>query len=117
LNVTGDQDGAIGLINQVRTRARNMDVTGVPANRATGATEAQVRQWIIDERFLELAGEEGHRWIDMRRWHQAGHIDLASFDFSSNLSSFDITLPRHLLYPIPNSELDRNPNVTQNAGY
>ncbi len=116
LNETGDQDGAIALINQVRTRARNMDVTGVPADRPNGANQSQVRQWVMDERFLELAGEEGHRWIDLRRWHKAGHINLDSFDFSSN-QTLEIDLPKHLLYPIPNSELDRNPNVVQNSEY
>jgi starch-binding outer membrane protein, SusD/RagB family len=117
LNETGDQNGAIAKINQVRERARNMDVTGMPADRATGASQAQVRTWIQEERLMELAGEEGHRWIDLRRWHKAGHINLASWDFSSRKGNFNIELPKHLLFPIPTSETDRNPNVVQNEGY
>jgi tetratricopeptide (TPR) repeat protein len=115
-NETGNQDDAIALINEVRTRARNMGATGVPADYATGADQATVRQWIMDERFIELAAE-GHRWFDLRRWHQAGHIDLSSFDFSSDNGSFNITVPKHLLYPIPTNEVDLNKEINQNPGY
>jgi len=116
LNETGSQDPAIDKINEVRERARNMDVTGVPADRALGANQATVRQWIQEERLLELVGE-GHRWLDLRRWHQAGHINLGSFDFSSEKADFDLEVPKNLLYPIPQSELDLNPNVAQNPNY
>ncbi|WP_169513367.1 RagB/SusD family nutrient uptake outer membrane protein [Flexithrix dorotheae] len=116
LNETGNQAGAVEKINEVRTRARNMDTTGVPANRPTGS-QGEVRSWIQEERFLELAGEEGHRWVDLRRWHKAGHIDLSTFDFSSRKENFSINLPKNLYYPIPISETDKNPNVKQNPGY
>jgi hypothetical protein len=117
LNETGDQNGAVALINQVRTRARNMGTTGVPADYTTGASQSQVRQWIMDERFVELAAEEGHRWLDLRRWHKAGHIDLSNFNFDSDIGSFAISMPKHLLFPIPNGETDLNGNVGQNEGY
>jgi hypothetical protein len=115
---TDNANGAIAKINEVRTRARNMVAGGtIPADRATGANKATVRTWIQDERFVELAAEEGHRWLDLRRWHKAGHINLDSWDFSSDKTNFDIELPKNLLYPIPTSETDRNPNVLQNEGY
>ncbi len=117
LNETGDQDGAIGLINDIRTRARDMAATGVPANRDLGASQAQVRQWIMDERFVEFAAEEGQRWLDLRRWHKAGFIDLSSWDFDSSVATFEIEMPKHLLFPIPNSETNLNSNVSQNEGY
>jgi hypothetical protein len=118
MNETGNQAGAIALINQVRTRARNMGSTGVPADHpTTGASQAQVRQWIMDERFVELAAEEGHRWLDLRRWHKAGLIELESFDFDSDVGSFAIEMPKHLLFPIPNGEIDFNSNIAQNDGY
>lgn len=117
MNETGNTSGAITLINQVRTRARNMDTTGVPADRPAGASQDQVRQWIMDERFVELAAEEGHRWLDLRRWHKAGHINLSNLNFDSINQSFSITMPKHLLYPIPTNEIDLNKNVVQNEGY
>ena len=116
LNETGNQAGAVALVNQVRARARNMVAGGtVPADIAAGS-QAQVRQAIMDERLVELAAE-GQRWIDLRRWHKAGHIDMSSFNFSSDNPSFNITLPKHLLYPIPSNEVDLNKNITQNTGY
>lgn len=115
LNETGNSSGAVALINQVRARARNMSDTGVPAD-LSGGTQAEVRQWIMDERLVELAGE-GQRWLDLRRWHKAGHINLSNFDFSSDTQSFNIQMPKHLLYPIPNNEVDLNSNVNQNEGY
>ena len=71
----------------------------------------------MDERFIELAAEEGHRWLDLRRWHMADWIDLENWDFSSLKASFKIELPKNLLMPIPLIELDLNPNVQQNEGY
>jgi hypothetical protein len=118
LNETGNANGAIAKINEVRTRARNMVGGGtVPADRAAGASKETVRTWIQNERLIELGGEEGHRWLDLRRWHKAGHINLASWDFSSDKDNFEIEVPKNLLYPIPSSETDRNPNVLQNEGY
>jgi hypothetical protein len=117
LNETRNQNGAIELINQVRTRARNMGSTGIPADHPPSADRDQVREWIMNERFIELAAEEGHRWLDLRRWHKAGWINLDTLDFSSLKASFKIELPKNLLMPIPFNEVDLNPNVHQNAGY
>ncbi|CCH52958.1 RagB/SusD domain protein [Fibrisoma limi BUZ 3] len=116
----GSVADAIALVNQVRTRARNMVPNGtVPANLPTTLTAAQALEAIGNERFLELAGEESHRWFDLRRWHKGGQINLSSgFDFSSdqpNLFGFDVN--RHLLFPIPLAETDNNPQVKQNPGY
>ena len=104
------------MINTVRARARNMDTTGKPADRATGASQAQVRSWIMDERLIELAGE-GQRWPDLRRWQKAGWITLNSAFFSSINPSLNFDPAKNLLDPIPISETDLNPNVKQNPGY
>ncbi|HTL08296.1 MAG TPA: RagB/SusD family nutrient uptake outer membrane protein, partial [Chitinophagaceae bacterium] len=50
---------AIALINQVRTRARNMVPAGTaPANYVTTETDkAKIMGWIMNERFIELAAE------------------------------------------------------------
>lgn len=111
---------AIELINEVRERARNSSspASAAPADRPAAETNPEVIfDWISEERFIELAGEEGHRWWDLRRWHQAGKIDLNNFDFSSVRSAFDIELPKHLFLPIPQGELDANSNIEQNEGY
>lgn len=116
----GSTAEAIALINQVRTRAREMAQGGTaPANYSTTETNpATIMNWIMNERFIEFAGEEGIRWLDLRRWHLGGIINLANFDFDSDAGiplRFDPN--KHLLYPIPQSELDLNNNVRQNDGY
>jgi hypothetical protein len=89
-----------------------------PADRSTAETDKNViMKWIMDERLLELAGE-GQRWFDLRRWHLGGLITLDNSFFSSNVSgNMNFQLPKHLNFPIPNSEIDVNPNVAQNPGY
>ena len=113
----GSTTDAITLINQVRTRARSMAVAGiVPANYPTTETDkTKIMGWIMNERFIELAGE-GQRWFDLRRWQMQGLITLNNAFFSSNVAmAFDVT--KHIYMPIPNSELDVNPNMKQNPGY
>jgi len=114
----GSTAAAIGFINQVRTRARNMVAGGAePANYSTAETNKEtIMNWIINERLIELAGE-GQRWLDLRRWQMGGIIALDNGYFSSNTSTMSFQLPKHLLLPIPNSERDVNPNVAQNIGY
>lgn len=118
----GSASEAIELINQIRTRARFSTEDGseaaAPLNRLTGETNANaILEWIREERFLELAGEEGHRFLDLKRWNAAGDINIASWDFSSDNPDFAFNPSTHLLYPIPLSEIDLNPNVTQNLNY
>jgi hypothetical protein len=113
----GSTAEAIGYINEVRTRARNMGGGTAPANYATAETDkTRIMNWIMNERFIELAGE-GQRWFDIRRWQMQGIITLDNAFFSSNTSTMSFQAPKHLLFPIPSSEIDVNPNVPQNAGY
>ena len=115
----GSKSEAIGLINQVRTRARTMEPGNTqPADRSlTETNDATIMNWIITERFLELAGE-GQRWLDLRRWHKAGYITLNNAFFSpANVNELSFDAAKHLVMPIPVNEIDRNPNISQNPGY
>jgi hypothetical protein len=113
----GSTSEAIGYINQVRTRARAMGAGTEPADYSTTETnKTTIMNWIMDERLIELAGE-GQRWFDLRRWQMQGIISLNNAFFSSNSSTMSFQLPKHLNFPIPNSEVDVNPNVAQNPGY
>ncbi len=118
LQSNGSTSEAIGLINQVRTRARNMPGAGTePANLNTAETNrTTIMQWIMDERLRELAAE-GHRWFDLRRWHMAGVIDLNNAYFDSEVPSRMEFDEHYLLFPIPDGETSRNPNIIQNPGY
>lgn len=114
----GSTSEAVGYINQVRTRARAMSAGTEPADRALAETDkTKIMQWIMDERLIELAGE-GQRWFDMRRWQLQGILTIDNASFSSNVTAnMNFQLPKHLYFPIPNSEIDVNPNVKQNPGY
>jgi hypothetical protein len=127
---TGNLAVAIQHINDVRTRARLWGDASefgdgvLPADRPISETnQATVLGWIMDERFIELAGE-GHRWWDLKRWHAAGTINLSGWSggdehFSTILASpvqFDVN--KHLVFPLPQVEIDRNSGIRDNnPGY
>jgi starch-binding outer membrane protein, SusD/RagB family len=115
----GNLGEAVDLINQVRERARNSgeSPSAVPADRSSGGADAAtVLDWIFEERRLELAFEEGHRWWDLRRRHIAGEIDLTTWDFESIDLDFNFE-ERHVYFPLPEQEVVENPNLNQNPGY
>jgi hypothetical protein len=93
---------AISDINLIRQRA------GLPLLPAT-LTQEEIISNIERERKVELFAEWGHRWLDLKRWKKAD-IVLAPIK-GSNWQSSDT------LYPIPLSELQTDPNLTQNPGY
>jgi starch-binding outer membrane protein, SusD/RagB family len=121
----GSTSAAINLINEVRTRARNSvtPASSFPANLLNTETDRiKIMKWIIEERRIELAFEEGHRWFDLRRWHIGGVLtsvygkDLTTWDFSSVNSSFAFAA-RNIDLPIPTSELLLNINLKQNPAW
>ena len=119
----GNTTDAIELVNEIRTRARNsvpdtIPVSSVPADYDTGETNTEtVLEWIKKERFMELAGEESHRWVDIKRWHKEGELTVNNEFFSSMRPDIAFDPNVHFRYPIPNNEVDLNPNVFQNEGY
>jgi hypothetical protein len=117
----GSLPEAIGLINQIRQRARNSTPTGVPAAvpadlNISESNSATILDWIFNERRLELACEEGHRWWDLRRRHIAGETDLKTLNFYSLMPDFQFQ-DHNVNFPLPESEIVENPNLIQNPGY
>ncbi|SHM58300.1 SusD family protein [Cyclobacterium lianum] len=127
---SGDVPAAINHINDIRSRARNWAAESgygdgtVPADYPTGESSVPtVMQWIMNERFVELAGE-GQRWWDLKRWHASGDMNLTGWDgsdanFSTALASpvqFDVN--KHLVFPLPQAEIERNSAISENnPGY
>jgi hypothetical protein len=115
----GNLTEAVGLINEIRERARNSgdEYSEIPADKNVSETDAAtVLEWIFEERRLELAFEEGHRWWDLRRRHIAGEINLKDWDFQSLDPSFKFE-DHHVNFPLPEIEVVENPNMSQNTGY
>ncbi|CCH02550.1 RagB/SusD domain protein [Fibrella aestuarina BUZ 2] len=92
---------AYTAINRIRRRAGIADLSGL--------TQAEFREVVLLERRLELAFE-GHRWYDLVRTKR-----LISAMKAQNPSI--LVEDRHYLLPIPQTERDVNPALTQNPGY
>jgi len=113
--VSGPSTEALGYVNQVRARARNWAgrMTDFPADVATGISKDDFRKLILDERRLELSFEF-KRWWDIKRRQMGDEVFKGpnSLEPHANFNS------NQYLFPIPQSELDKNPNLLpQNTGY
>jgi starch-binding outer membrane protein, SusD/RagB family len=132
-------DGTVtAAINAVRTRA------GQPATAVTA--QAALRTLLRRERAVEFAGE-GLRLFDLRRWDIYAKANsfqvvgaaldpavapaIPSFD-ADNVPNYSSSINQRIrfraqtrnnanakykLWPIPQSEIDNNPGLTQNAGW
>ena len=102
----GPNQESINLINDLRYRAftdssKLVDVSDF-------ADKAALREHILAERGWELYAE-GYRRDDLIR--QGVYISRAIARGVQNITDDNI------LYPIPQSELDKNGNLEQNDGY
>ena len=77
------------------------------------------------ERMVELAFE-GHRFWDIRRWKEGGITSISRMEITKlgdELFSYKKTTKslvwddRMYFYPIPDSEIRKNKNLTQNPGW
>jgi hypothetical protein len=107
LNETGNLNDAAVELNKIRTR--------VNLPEKNPATQAEMSLAIEKERMLELA-LEGHRWFDLKRTGRALDVMKASGTRRPN-QTYSYIDQNDLLWPIPQSERDKNPNLTQNPGY
>jgi hypothetical protein len=97
--VNGPSENALSGINRVRERA------GLPLLRASALTKESLREAIFQERIWELC-EEGHAWFDMKRM---GLME-------KRIRKYPVS-EKHYVFPIPQNELDVNPNLVQNSPY
>ncbi|MGV8090577.1 MAG: RagB/SusD family nutrient uptake outer membrane protein [Mangrovibacterium sp.] len=141
--LNGPTDQAYAAFNQLRARARLANGTArtTPPDLQPGLTKEQFRLKIFDERGLELVGE-GHRWFDAIRMryldNQRPMIQYRYEDFYPSMAktapSYSVSTntwgggrvlptsvvawtPKFLIWAIPSSEIDANPNMTQNPGW
>ncbi len=111
LNETSDTPGAYTYIQMVRNRV------GLPnlATTKPGMSQAQMREQIGHERFLEFP-LEGHRFDDIRRWGwlqdpvKLAWLKSRDVEFNSYAAGREF-------FPIPQLEMDNNPGTIQNTGY
>jgi hypothetical protein len=94
--------GAIADVDSIRKRAGLIDLPN-------SLTKAQVLLKIEEERRHEFFAEEVHRWWDLVR---TGRVDAVLGSFPGKQWE-----PYKALLPVPQAQLDKNLNLTQNPGY
>jgi hypothetical protein len=116
----GEDGEALTYLNKIRT-----EKAGLPA--VSGAGTALMEK-IRHERRIELCFE-GHRYFDIRRW---GIAEIGSEDAkgviirkqSNGTFTYELMtvqertwVPSFYYYPIPRTEIQKNPGIVQNPNY
>nr|WP_295922855.1 RagB/SusD family nutrient uptake outer membrane protein [uncultured Dyadobacter sp.] len=116
----GEDGEALAYLNRLRAQK-----AGMPPVAASGAA---LMDKIRQERRVELCFE-GHRYFDIRRWGiaEAGSKDAlgviitkqadGTFSYQQTTVQKRVWNPALYFYPIPRTELQRNPALTQNPNY
>jgi hypothetical protein len=117
LNEAGQSDKAHAVLNRVRERA-----FGDNSGNYSGLSKETFRAKILDERRLEFP-IEGHRWFDLVRMgvfieRMKAHSAYEASVAESNKTDIAQNIRDHMiLMPIPQREIDLNPELTQNPGW
>ncbi|HEX9514159.1 MAG TPA: RagB/SusD family nutrient uptake outer membrane protein [Puia sp.] len=118
----GNMPEALKYLNLVRERV------GMPDQSATNMADLLTK--IQHERRIELCFE-GHRYFDIRRW---GIADIGSknglgiiitptspantsFTYKVDTVETRVWVPSFYYYPIPRTEIQKDPAITQNPNY
>jgi hypothetical protein len=99
-NINGAQDD----LNIIRARA------GLANTDASD--QSSLLKVVLHERQVELFTEGGHRWLDLKR---SSTLDSAMTVITALKGTEWHT--NQQLYPIPESEIQKDPNLIQNTGY
>ena len=107
-------------VNKVRKRT-GVDMPDFPEGMSSSDFWSRYK----NERMVELAFE-GHRFWDVRRWKEGGFTSIGRMRITKN-SDDSFTYTRSIkalvwddkmyFYPIPDSEIRKNPNLKQNPGW
>ncbi len=109
-NELGNTSEALTYINMVRKRARwdgTKERVAVPDY--VGITQDEFRAAVLKERRMEFVAE-GQRWFDLARTKTLESLVPVA---KSGIHPQD----KNYLFPIPQTEIDLNPNLKQNTGF
>lgn len=116
LNELGNIDGAVALVNQVRARVDMPGLNSGPAN-----LEAHTHDQVFNRIRLERAWElpmEGKGFNDLRRWGLLETLDgKVERGLLGNAVLTRSAKSRDYLWPIPENEIEQNPDLQQNPGW
>jgi hypothetical protein len=91
-------------LNVIRKRASLSNTTANDKNSLLAA--------ILHERQVELFTELGNRWLDLKRTNNVNNVMSIIAPLKGGTWE-----PTDQLYPIPLSDIQKNPNLIQNPGY
>lgn len=106
LNELGRSSEALVQLNKIRERGYKSS-----AFNLSGLGQDELRDAIYKERRKELVMEQ-KRWFDIVR---LGPDKAEALLHGQGRTLFNKNV--HMVFPIPQSEMDRNPNLVQNPGY
>lgn len=113
VNEQGRTAEAYPFIQKVRDRANMPEL----ATAKPGMDRTEMRAQICSERVLELCAE-GVRWLDLVRWDRYSNLTgenwFSMADTMHSRGRAGFIAGKHELCPIPQSEIDANPNIEQN---
>jgi hypothetical protein len=119
----GPDQSVYDAINEIRDRP-SVSMPHLPA----GLSKEQIRDYIRHERRVEMALEPSRFW-DIRRWRIGEQVMKAAygmriekntdgtFTYNKFLVEDRIYKPAFDLFPIQQSEMERNKALVQNPGY
>jgi hypothetical protein len=112
LNALGQTNNAYQYVDRVRQRSglEKLSVT------KPGMSQTQFLQQLMHERITELTGEQV-RWNDLARW---GYFDDATklAELKAHDPEFNnFVIGKSKYMPIPQIEIDINPNLKQNSNW
>jgi hypothetical protein len=108
--VSGPTPAAYTAVNLIRIRAQLPPLAGL--------TKDQFREAVWREWYHELAYED-KVWFLMARTRKVYNLTTGAFDnYVGHQFTYGPVLgEKDLLFPIPTSEMNTNPNLVQNTGY
>ncbi|WP_440135517.1 RagB/SusD family nutrient uptake outer membrane protein [Chitinophaga sancti] len=105
VTMQGRPADAVPYVTTIRNRA------GLPA-LAAGLDQAGMMKEIRHQRFLEFA-REGQRFYDLQRWGILKN-EIANSD---KVGKLYFVSPKHEFFPIPQDEINSNPEMIQNSNW
>ncbi|MBO2543200.1 RagB/SusD family nutrient uptake outer membrane protein [Salegentibacter sp. BDJ18] len=113
LNELGQLDAAAAEVNSIRERVDLPELTADDMQNGDA-----LRRAILEERRLELA-QEANRWDDLVRYDLMVQImkNVDDLDLRNNQPVDYNVSETDALLPIPQNEINRNPQLEQNPGY
>jgi hypothetical protein len=114
LNELAQTADAYQYVNMVRSRVNLAPLA--TAYPGIGNDKVAFRNRLKIERVLELCGESV-RWADLKRWGDLESQAAVDIVKQRDPDFNNFVVGKHIRLPLPQIEVENNPNLTQNPGY